>query len=173
MSSVGHAKPKYLEVTVARDGRLAVTLGPAVDANVGLRCRKQIFEKRVVLEMRRSGVQSSNDSTGNLKKVDHSGMDNDKVISAIERIDRFIDRFSNQPLTPRMVEEVLGISSKECRRWSKDGRLRRSGTASFKRGQAIQIYTHSVETVAALANDPSIIASWRAHDAASARLGVD
>jgi hypothetical protein len=64
-----------------------------------------------------------------------------------------------------MVEEALGITSVERKRWTKDGRLTKSGTDSFRKGRVIfQIYLHPPKEIALLMANPSIIAGWRQAD---------
>ena len=45
-----------------------------------------------------------------------------------------LDGLAKEGLTPRMVEEILGISAAELRRWTKDGRLPRSSADHFGEG---------------------------------------
>jgi hypothetical protein len=85
----------------------------------------------------------------------------------IAKIDLMLDRYASEPLTHRMVEEILGITSAERGRWTKDGRLPKSGMASFGRGpQSFYLYTHPPKQIRQLANRPDIIARWRKEDAA-------
>ena len=52
----------------------------------------------------------------------------------IAEIDSVLDGFARDRVTPRiMVEQVLGITTRERLRWTKDGRLPKSGAGSFKR----------------------------------------
>jgi hypothetical protein len=146
---------------------LEFRLGRHIVENVGLRCRKSLFEARIKLELGRAGIPASTDRECVVTPAGSEFIAGTR--KAIAKIDRYIDQFLDQPLTPRMVEDVLGITKQERSRWSKDGRLKRSGTASFKRGQVVQFYTHSVEFISALARHPSIIAVWRAEDATAAR----
>jgi hypothetical protein len=84
---------------------------------------------------------------------------------AITDTDRMLDSFGNDRLIPKIVEDVLGISAKERRRWTKDGRLPKSGTGQFKKGrQVFQFYLHPAEEIAKLAANPKIIADWRKAD---------
>lgn len=46
----------------------------------------------------------------------------DQVKKALLDVEYFLDQFSTARLTPRMVEEALGITSLERTRWTKDGR---------------------------------------------------
>ena len=77
-----------------------------------------------------------------------------------------LDAFRKERVIPKIVEEVLGISARERRRWIKDGRLATSGTGQFKKGKTIfQFYLHRVDDIARLVAHPEIIAKWRAADA--------
>jgi hypothetical protein len=76
-----------------------------------------------------------------------------------------LDAFRKERLIPKVVEEALGISSCERRRWTKDSRLPKSGTGHFKKGKTVfQFYLHSPKEIAQLAATPEIIAEWRAAD---------
>jgi hypothetical protein len=90
-----------------------------------------------------------------------------KLTAIVPEIDLMLDGFSKERLTPRMVEEILGISSVERRQWTKDGRLPKSGMASFRRGQqSFYLYLHPPDKIVRLAASPAIIARWRDEDAA-------
>jgi hypothetical protein len=91
--------------------------------------------------------------------------DIDRAKSAITHVDHMLDAFRKERLIPKIVEEVLGISARERRRWIKDGRLSKSGTGHFKKGKTVfQFYLHRPEEIAKLAADPQIVAGWRAAD---------
>lgn len=88
---------------------------------------------------------------------------------ALERIvatiDHKLDDLGQEPLTAKMAEEILGITSRERVRWSKDGRLPNAGKASFRRGQnRINLFTYSPTAIAELVADPEIIENWRTMD---------
>jgi hypothetical protein len=88
-------------------------------------------------------------------------------LSLLLRIDLMLDRYANERLTPRMVEEILGITGAERRRWTKDGRLPKSGMASHHRGpQLFYLSLHPPKKIEQLANSPDLIAQWRNEDAA-------
>lgn len=97
--------------------------------------------------------------------------DADTVMPAIKDIDRMLDNFAKQRLTPKMVEDILGISSGERIRWTKDGRLSKSDTGTFRKGRQIfQFYLHPVKEIADLAANTAIIEGWRRADAVTSRL---
>lgn len=85
-----------------------------------------------------------------------------------------LDAFGQEQLYPRVVEEILGITSRERRRWTKDGRLHKSGAGSFYRGrQPIHFSLHPALQIAALSKSPEIIESWRKADAKGAGEAVN
>lgn len=75
---------------------------------------------------------------------------------------------ATRPLTPRQVLQVLPINPQERLRWTKDGRMPQSGTVKMRRAHIISVPTYAVETIAALAADPTILHKWRVSDAKSA-----
>jgi hypothetical protein len=88
-----------------------------------------------------------------------------KAKSAIEYLDHMLKGFRKERLTPKIVEEALGISSIERRRWIKDGRLPTSGAGHFKKGKTVfQFSLHPPEDIAKIAARPEIVAAWREVD---------
>lgn len=86
--------------------------------------------------------------------------------AALDDLDGAIERIATRPFSCRQIEEMLGITARERLRWTKDGRLPRSGSATITRGQSITLSTYAVDTVARLAGDASIIDDWRRTDGA-------
>lgn len=69
------------------------------------------------------------------------------------------------PLTPKTVDRVLGISSRERLRWYKDGRLPTCGRGTVGRGAyKVQFPLFPMDAVARLLADPCIIEAWRNQD---------
>jgi hypothetical protein len=80
-------------------------------------------------------------------------------------LDAALDAFGEERLHPRVVEEMLGITAHERRRWTKDRRLPTSGWGSFRRSQqSIQFPLYPAAKIAALAQRPETIESWRRED---------
>lgn len=71
---------------------------------------------------------------------------------------------ASRPLTPRLVIAALSITPQERLRWTKDGRLPQFGSVMMRRAHPISVATYAVETIAALAGQPAMLASWRAAD---------
>jgi hypothetical protein len=86
------------------------------------------------------------------------------MLKTMRRIDRAIEEIASRPFTPRMVVEILGITSRERIRWTKNGRLQRSGSATFKGGRTVTFCTYAAGEIARLAANPTIIEGWRRAD---------
>jgi hypothetical protein len=74
-------------------------------------------------------------------------------------IDRFLfwDFFEREPIHPKRVEGILGIAARERLRWTKDGRLPRSGSVSIPHGEKVVRLPHPAKHVAQLWREPNII----------------
>jgi hypothetical protein len=96
--------------------------------------------------------------------------------SLADMLRRRIDEIATRAIARRHVERVLRITQSECTRWTKDGRLPRSGNLIINRGkhQRVQVSMYSPEAVADLASRPEVINLWRRQDAlALATSNVD
>ena len=82
-------------------------------------------------------------------------------------IAKSLEGIENLPIIPREIEDILGISSTERRRWLADGRLPSAGTRTVNlRGRARKITFHVfdprlVEDVL----DRGLVDTWREEDA--------
>lgn len=102
-----------------------------------------------------------------------SGENHLLVRNILEFIDRKLDHLESEPLTTKMVEEILKISSRERVRWTKDGRLPSTGKASFKRGKnRVHLFMYPPLAIAELASRPQIVTDWRAADSTEAVSGT-
>ena len=78
---------------------------------------------------------------------------------------RRLARLQQEPLTAKMVEKMLSITSAERRRWSKDGRLSTAGRAFFSNGKnQITLFMYPPDTIRRLLDQPNQIAEWRQRD---------
>jgi hypothetical protein len=76
-----------------------------------------------------------------------------------------LTRLQQEPLTAKMVEEILAITSAERRRWSKDGRLRTAGQALFSQGnKQVSLFVYAPDAIRELAAQPQQLAEWRRRD---------
>jgi hypothetical protein len=84
-------------------------------------------------------------------------------------ISRALLDLESRPVIPREIEDILGISSTERRRWLDDGRLPSAGTRTIKlRGRGtITFHVFDPEVVAdVLSRD--LVVEWREQDAEAA-----
>ena len=84
-------------------------------------------------------------------------------------VSRALLELESRPVIPREIEDILGISSTERRRWLEDGRLPSAGTRTVKlRGRGtITFHVFDPQFVAdVLARD--LVVEWREHDAEAA-----
>jgi hypothetical protein len=96
------------------------------------------------------------------------------LVDLLSAIDEALDAFRQERLYPKVVEEILEITPRERRRWTKDGRLPKSGTGSFRRGQqSIHFALHPPQEIARLSNNPGIIVAWLKADAHGSGAAVN
>lgn len=89
------------------------------------------------------------------------------VRSILAAIDAEVDAFRKERLHPKAVEEILAITARERRRWTKDGRLPTSGHTSFRRGQNfVYLLLYPPDAIASLSEHPDRIEAWRQADQA-------
>lgn len=82
-------------------------------------------------------------------------------------------QIARKPVSQRQVEDILGITSRERIRWSKDGRLPQSGSARIRKGVTqISLWTYPCDAIEHLAANPSEIRRWRDEDAATTSIGL-
>jgi hypothetical protein len=156
---------RHLVVAVGDDG-ISVSYQPPVSLTLGSESRSREVRYRVKAKLKRAAPLSRNDD-GETVRARFELSSAQQLKSVVAEIDRLLDGFPKQRLTPRMVEEILEISAAERRRWNKDGRLPKSGAGSFRRGkQSISFNLHPPEKIAQLAKDQTLIAQWRQDDAA-------
>jgi hypothetical protein len=154
----------FLHVTIGQD---EVHLSPQKGLNrfLGLRLREGEVNRRIAASVRHVDSERYKKSFGTLvfRRAD-IGL----VREIVADIDNSLRTIASRPLTPRLVQDVLGITARERLRWTKDGRLPTKGVVSFRRGQSISVRTYAPESIAKLLSDPGTIASWRAVDAKEA-----
>jgi hypothetical protein len=158
-------RSRHLTVAIDRNG-IEIMYEPPTALTLGSALRGRDICNRVKTKLKQARpIMRSSDGEPIAARFDLEALD--KLTSIVPVIDVMLDGFSKERLTPRMVEEILGISSVERRRWTKDGRLPKSGMASFRRGQqSFYLYLHPPDKIARLAANPAIIAQWRDEDAA-------
>jgi hypothetical protein len=72
-----------------------------------------------------------------------------------------------RPLTPRLLLAALNITTHERLRWTKDGRLRLSGSIQVRQGGVVfSVPTYPISLAEELNASPDILCTWREQDAA-------
>lgn len=89
----------------------------------------------------------------------------DAVRSVCRKINAYLASLELAPLHPKIVDEVLRITSSERTRWTKDGRLPRTGAGSFGLGRRMIFFPlYPIDIIRRLASEPETIEGWRLSD---------
>ena len=115
--------------------------------------------KRLMKQSRAVIVRTARQCSFSPAMANHAEKLRDLVLAKLSTI-------AQKPLSPRQVERLLSIRPAERLRWSKDGRLRQSGTAQILRGSKIRLCTYPPQEIKRLLANPEIIAAWRQADCA-------
>jgi hypothetical protein len=88
-----------------------------------------------------------------------------RILNKIGLLDKRLAFHLEAPLSPREVEEYLGISGRERLRWTKDGRLPSYTRRNSTRGpENFSIPFYSVDLVHRLKCNPVVFDEWRRSD---------
>lgn len=127
-------------------------------SRLGLRLRR---DEAKGLALRTLGVDGSAWSQEEVSiRIEDSPDLDDRLDALAEGLAKIAER----PLTGRLVVETLGITNQERWRWTKDGRLRQSGSASIRRAHALAIPTYAPDRLAEISQED--VRAWRARDTA-------
>ncbi|ASP31319.1 hypothetical protein CHH26_14570 [Qipengyuania flava] len=88
------------------------------------------------------------------------------IARRLEESAEILDAIATRALTPKEICMALEISNQERLRWTKDGRLKTSGTLTFKTGRRVTVSTYSAHWVADLLKNNRLIDGWRKQDTA-------
>lgn len=83
------------------------------------------------------------------------------LFDALPRIDRSLMPIVERPLTGTAVQDLLGISARERKQWTADGRLPTQGVNLVRNGQMLALPTYAPDVVANLLADATLIEGWR------------
>jgi hypothetical protein len=134
----------------------------ALDHHIGLKLRSAEVERRIRAKARAQGRHRWHQAVFRLILEDTS--DILRFTGFCELVSIELTAIAFRPFTPRLLVTALSITNQERLRWTKDGRLRTSGSVTIRRGQLINVPTYDVGMVEALLAKPSIIDSWRIDD---------
>ncbi|PZA13762.1 hypothetical protein DNX69_01495 [Rhodopseudomonas palustris] len=133
---------------------------------LGSERRAKAVARRVLRLLRRLKLEATLDGNGVHATIRQAAFDMGGMLAAI---DEEIAAFQAERIHPKEVDEILAISSRERRRWTKDGRLPTSGHTSFRSGKnSVFLVLYPPARITALAHRPEQIEAWRRADAASA-----
>ena len=92
-----------------------------------------------------------------------SDADEATITRACHEVEQRLAKVEAEPLTSKIVEELLSVAPAELRRWSKDGRVPHSGNVTFGGGgsRKISLFVYSAPAISELAAHPERIAAWR------------
>jgi hypothetical protein len=150
-----------------RSGSKAVLdFQPVHDAHLGLSLRWLEARRRVLTSLQGQATRSW---IGDTLLLEIEALSGDLRLGEVIECSAYaLVLPASCPLTPRLVLSALPISPQERLRWTKDGRLPRSGAVMMLRAHPVSVATYAVETISALVENPSIIALWREQDASRA-----
>jgi hypothetical protein len=152
----------YLDLAQS-DGILVLSYARALSENLGLNIRDIEVGRLVRSRMKRLGPLVRGNAPQSLV-INVSAVSRSRLKSLVMELEDVLDVIATRPFSARKTEELLGITSKERLRWTKDGRLPHSRTAPISRGHTIMLPVYSVECVVALRSSPEVILSWRETD---------
>ena len=101
-----------------------------------------------------------------LQMPEHAATEFEAVCTIVSQA---LSNLESRPVIPREIEDILGISSSERRRWLEDGRLPSIGTKTVKlRGRGtITFHVFDPKVVAEILRQ-DLVVEWREHDAEAA-----
>lgn len=155
---------QLVEVVESKSG-IVIHVAAAMPRLLGLQIYAREVEKLISRTLRRAAAAGASPS-GNRSVI--FAINNTAVAySFADMLRRRIDEIATRAIARKHVERVLRITQGECTRWTKDGRLPKSGNLIINRGkhQRVQVSMYSPEAVADLASRPEVINFWRRQDA--------
>jgi hypothetical protein len=154
---------QFLDITDVTATR-TVRFTPSANLTSGS-SQKALQAIRLVRSAFRQGPKSTVTSDPGGIVIAWPGATETEILQLCTVAERRLARLQQEPLTAKMVEEILSITAVERRRWSKDGRMPTSGRAFFSQGKKqVGLFVYSPETIRKLATRPDVIADWRRQD---------
>jgi hypothetical protein len=154
-SSAFSLQSRYLAIGHLQS-EVSLAFEPMYELTLGSKRRAKEARQFVICLLKRRRIKSWKE--GEEVRASFPPHAADKLPDLLSEIDAALDAFRKQRLHPLVVEEILGITPSERRRWTKDGRLPQSGSGSFGRGrQSIHFALRPAAKIAALARQPEMI----------------
>jgi hypothetical protein len=136
----------------------------ALDRHIGLKLRSAEVEKRIRAKARAQRRHRWEWDQATFRLILKDAPDCPRFAGFCEIVSIDLTAIAFRPFTPRLLVTALSITNQERLRWTKDGRLRTSGSVTIRRGQLINVPTYDVGVVEALLAEPSIVDGWRIDD---------
>ncbi|MGK2286514.1 hypothetical protein [Pedomonas sp. V897] len=155
-----HVRIRSIVSQVRTETAAEICVSVAGDLPLGLKVHAGDRDATLKRLMKQSGaviVRTARECAFPLAMANHAEKLRDAIVQKLSAI-------AQKPLSPRQVKKILSISPAERLRWSKDGRLRQSGTAQILRGSTIRLSTYPPQEIERLLSKPEIITAWRQVD---------
>ena len=146
-----------LDLRVSEQG-YTLSFDRCLSAHVGLSVRKPQAARQLRKALKSYASTVLHEASWSIELASRAMPDCATILNTAAAV---LGRVALQPLTARQILEALPITNRERLRWTKDGRLRRAGSASIRRGQLISIPTYDVAYVEMVSGDPTVISGWR------------
>jgi hypothetical protein len=133
-----------------------LTAGSSRKAAQSIRLVKSLFRQKLKCVVRpgSSGIA-----------VEFPDVSEAEILQLCDVVEQRLEQLRQQPLTARMVEEILSITAAERRRWTKDRRLPNAGHAFFSQGKKqVGLFVYPPELIRDIAAHPELISTWRQAD---------
>ncbi len=144
---------------VVTDDHILLALGECLDRHLGLSVRRGQAVRAINTTLRPLGaVEWPTRNHAALRWKPSSAQSR----ALLDGLATKLATLAKKPLTPKELMSAIPMTNAERIRWTKDGRLPRSGSAMIKRGQQIPVSSYSVNGIEKLLLTPDIVAEWRA-----------
>lgn len=154
---------RYVSVWSESSG-VVMTLVLTTEMTLGSPRRERQLRSQILQCFKRLGC-SKLSSGGNVVCAWFAQQSALEIQNLIRDIDDGIHGLLHEPLYPRVVEEMLGITASERIRWTKNGRLKTSGQGAFRRGQReIYFRRYSFKQMLIILRNIEIVHAWREED---------
>ena len=121
-------------------------------------------EARASLRRYLTGLQDAKWEVDAVHFPIRSQIDEQALKSITDDIANTLEATAARAMTPKEICKALNITYQERLRWTKDGRLKTSGVASFSKANTVSISTYPAYAIHDLIKDPSVIEGWRQKD---------
>ena len=147
-----------------RNGETRLSFEQCMERNLGLNLRGRQVRRCISFSVRGHSKMRWETETDAIIPLAFSDA---RLWMIVEKMAEQLLAIATRPLTPRELLAALPISNKERLRWTKDGRLPRSGAVTIRRGHLIAVPTYRVADVEQIRANLSVVEAWREFDGAT------